>query len=346
MLATFFNLLLLAIFWGSALPGIKLGLEGLSTPHLTLVRFVVASLCFVPYLLLTRRRLLPQREDVSYFFLLGLSGITVYHLALNFGQAHFTSGAASLIVSSAPALTAVVSYVLIGERLSPLGWLGIVVSFAGVSLIMMGDNPELSFNPWALLIFISALATAFYAVLQKRMFSRYSAVQVAAFSTWAGTVPLLIFLPGLPTGLAHAGTMPIVAAVYIGIFPAALAYAQFSYAISVAPVTLVAAHLYMVPVFSFLFGWFLLGEVPTVITFLGGAVVIAGLAVVNYTKRSPRAPTPAIAARCGNVPQGACSQTPAIALARASVVGEEQLADMTCFIPESPREDGGKMISR
>jgi drug/metabolite transporter (DMT)-like permease len=295
-LGLFLNLLLLAVLWGSAFPGIKVGLEGLSAPHLTLLRFAVASLCFAPYLMLKRRRLLPEREDLPYFFLLGLLGITVYHLALNFGQAQVTAGAASLIIATAPAITAVVAYFLIGDRLPVLGWLGIFVSFAGVSLIVMGDNPELGFNPWALLILVSAVTTAFYAVLQKRMFARYSAVQVTAFSTWAGTLPLLVFLPGLPADLADAGLAPLLWTVYIGVFPAAFAYAQFSYAISVAPVTLVAAYLYMVPVFSLLFAWLVLGELPTPLTLLGGAVAIVGIVLVNHAKRRSRERSPALVA--------------------------------------------------
>lgn len=290
----FLNLLLLAILWGSAFPGIKMGLEGLSAPHLTLLRFAVASLCFVPYLVYKRRSLLPAKADAPFFLLLGLLGITVYHLALNFGQAHVTAGAASLIIATAPAITAVVAYFLIRDRLPPLGWLGIAVSFGGVSLIVMGDSPELGFNPYALLILISAVVTAFFAVLQKRMFARYSAVQVTAFSTWAGTLPLLVFLPGLPADLADAGLAPLLSTVYIGVFPAAFAYAQFSYAISVAPVTLVAAYLYMVPVFSFLFAWLWIGEVPTLLTVLGGAVAIVGIALVNYAKRRKGVQAPAV----------------------------------------------------
>lgn len=280
-----FNLLLLAVLWGSAFPGIKVGLEGFSAAHLTLARFAVASLCFVPYLFLAKKRLLPRTRDVPYFFLLGLLGITVYHLALNYGELFVTAGAASLIIATAPAITAVVAYFLIGDRLPPLGWLGIGVSFAGVLLIVMGDRAELAFNPYALLVLLSAVVTAFYAVLQKPLFVRYRAVEVTAFSTWAGTLPLFVFLPTLPADLADAGLEPLLATLYIGVFPAAVAYAQFSYAISKLPVTVVAAFLYAVPVFSLLFSWLWIGEVPTLLTLVGGTVAIVGIALVNVAKR-------------------------------------------------------------
>jgi drug/metabolite transporter (DMT)-like permease len=284
----FFNLFILALLWGSAFPGIKLGLSGLSAANLTLLRFAVASLCFLLFLLVTKKRLLPRREDVPYFFLVGLLGITIYHLALNYGELHVSAGAASLIIATAPAITAVVAFFMLRDRLPLLGWLGFLVSFVGVLLIVLGDSAALQFNPYALLVLLSALVTAFFTVLQKPLFARYQAVEVTAFATWAGTVPLLVFAPGLSADVADASRSALLATVYIGVFPAAVAYAQFSYAISKMPVTLATTFLYAVPVFSLFFSWLLLGEIPSLLMLSGGAVALSGIAVVSYAKRRER----------------------------------------------------------
>ena len=281
----FLNLFILAVLWGSAFPGIKLGLSGLTAPNLTLLRFVVASVCFWLFLLVTKKRLRPERRDVPHFFLIGFLGITIYHLALNYGELYVSAGAASLIIATAPAITAVVAFFMLRDRLPPLGWLGFLVSFAGVLLIVLGDGAVLEFSPYALLILLSALVAAFFAVLQKPLFQRYRAVEVTAFATWAGTVPLLVFLPGFFADVADAGSSALLATVYIGVFPAAVAYAQFSYAISKLPVTLATTFLYAVPVFSLFFSWLLLGEVPSPLTLVGGAVALSGIAVVSYAKR-------------------------------------------------------------
>lgn len=282
------SLFFLALLWGSAFPLIKVGLEDFSAPHLTLARFLVASVCFVPFLLFKGQRLLPERKDMPYFFLLGLLGITIYHLALNYGELHVTAGAASLIVATAPAITAVFARFLLGDRLPPLGWLGIIVSFVGVGLIVLGEGETLVFDPWALLVLVSSVVTALYFVLQKPMFARYTASQVTAYATWGGTLPLLVFLPGFGAAVANADLAPLLATIYIGVFPAAVAYAIFAYALSRAPVTLVTAYLYTVPVFSLLFSWWLIGEVPTLLTLLGGGVALAGIVLVNRAKRLPQ----------------------------------------------------------
>ena len=135
------------------------------------------------------------------------------------------------------------------------------------------------------------MATAFFAVVQKPLFQRYDALEVTAFGTWAGTLPMVIFLPGLSDDVATAGPEPLLAAMYAGVILSAISYILFSYAISKAPVTLVAAFLYVVPVFSLLFSWLLLGEVPTRLTLLGGAIAIAGIVLVNRSKRIQRLET-------------------------------------------------------
>ncbi len=288
------------ILWGTAFPMIKIALTDLSPPHLTLLRHLVASAAFVPLLLAFRARLLPKREDVPFFLLLGVVGYTVYHLALNFGQtqvsagdasrqvaaALVSAGAASLIIATAPAITALLAVFMLGERLPAAGWVGSAVSFVGVVLIVVGDSGQgLQFNAYAWLIVLGAVSTSFYAILQRRLFDRYRPIEVAAFATWAGTLPMLAFVPGLASDVAAAAPASLLATVYIGVFPSAVAYTIFAIALSRAPVTVVAAALYMVPVFSLIASWLLVGEVPGPLTVIGGAVAIGGIVLVNLAKQ-------------------------------------------------------------
>lgn len=274
------------ILWGTAFPMIKIALTDLSPPHLTLLRHLVASAAFVPLLLAFRARLLPKREDVPFFLLLGVVGYTVYHLALNFGQTQVSAGAASLIIATAPAITALLAVFMLGERLPAAGWVGSAVSFVGVVLIVVGDSGQgLQFNAYAWLIVLGAVSTSFYAILQRRLFDRYRPIEVAAFATWAGTLPMLAFVPGLASDVAAAAPASLLATVYIGVFPSAVAYTIFAIALSRAPVTVVAAALYMVPVFSLIASWLLVGEVPGPLTVIGGAVAIGGIVLVNLAKQ-------------------------------------------------------------
>lgn len=278
-------LLVVAVLWGSAFPLIKVGLSGLSVPHLTVVRHLVASGAFAAFLLATGRRLRPAWSDVPWFLLLGFSGMFVYHTALNAGELRVSAGATSLIIATAPAITALLARLITGERLPAWGWAGIATSFSGVVLIVLGDTPDLRFDPFAGFVLLSAFATSLYFVLQQRMFVRYQAVEVTAFVTWGGTVPMLAFLPGLPADVVSAPPQALVAAVYIGLLPSAVAYSLFAFAQTRAPVTQVATMLYTVPLFSLLLSWGILGEVPTLLTLVGGAVAIIGIVMVQRARR-------------------------------------------------------------
>jgi drug/metabolite transporter (DMT)-like permease len=281
-------LLGVAVLWGSAFPMIKLGLEGLSVPQFTLARHLVASAAFLAFLSLRGGRVLPDRRDVGWFLLLGGSGIFVYHTALNAGELRVSAGATSLIIASAPAITALLARWITNERMPVAGWLGSLASFAGVALIALGDADGLRFDPYAGFVLLAAFATSTYFVLQQRMFARYRAVEVTAFVTWGGTVPMLLFLPGLPADLADAPLRSWLASGYTGLFPSAVAYTLFAFAQVRAPVTQVTSLLYSVPVFSLLLSWWWLGEVPSSLTLLGGAVAIGGIAVVQRARRRAR----------------------------------------------------------
>lgn len=286
--------LAVAVLWGSAFPLIKVGLDGLSVFHLTLARHLVASFAFVPFLLLTGRRMWPERRDVGYFLMLGATGIFTYHLCLNAGELRVSAGATSLIIAAAPAITALLARLITGEKLPFVAWLGSLTSFAGVVLIVLGDSREVAFDPFAGFVLLSAIATSTYFVLQQRMFRRYAAVEVTAFVTWGGTLPMLAFLPGLFGDLATAGSEALLATGYIGLFPSAVAYSLFAFALSRAPVTQVTTFLYTVPLFSLLLSWWFLGEVPSELTVLGGLVVIAGIVVVNRARRAAARRRPAV----------------------------------------------------
>jgi len=251
-----------------------------------LLRHLVASTAFIPLLLAFKGRLMPKRQDVPFFLLLGFVGYTVYHLSLNYGQTQVSAGAASLIIATAPAITALLAVFMVGERLPPAGWVGSAIAFVGVALIVLGDSGEgLKFNVYAWLILLGAVSTSFYAILQRRLFTRYKPIEVAAFATWAGTLPMLVFLPGVVGDVAAAAPSALLATLYIGLFPSAVAYTIFAFALSRAPVTVVAAALYMVPVFSLIASWLLVGEVPGPLTVLGGAVAIGGIVLVNLAKQ-------------------------------------------------------------
>jgi len=278
------------VLWASAFAGIRAGMrldpagavgaDGYGPGELALLRFGVASLVLAVFAGIKRMRL-PERWDLPRIALAGFLGITVYHVALNFGELTVNAGAASLLISAGPVFTALLSTVFLHERLTWIGWGGIALAFAGVSLISLSGGKGLHFTPGALLILLSAIVTAAYFILSKLSFRKYSALEFTSYAIWAGTIPMLVFLPSLLRKLPQAAPSATLGVIYLGVFPAAIAYILWNYALSRMPASLLSSFLYLTPVLAMLIAWVWLGEIPAILTLVGGAVAILGVVIVQ-----------------------------------------------------------------
>src|SRR5665648_184075 len=272
------------IFWASAFAGIRAGLKAYSPGNLVLFRFLTASLVLLVYAIVTRMPL-PERKDLPAIFFLGFLGITVYHLALTYGELKVTAGSASLLIASGPIFTAILAMFILKEKINIWGWIGIIISFLGVSLVAIGEGEGIRFEPAAFLILVAAVSTSFYFVLQKPYLKKYSPLRFVTYAIWSGTFFQLFFSRGLFQNIKSAPIEATLAIVYMGIFPAALAYITWSYVLSRIPASLAGSYLYLSPVLAILIAWIWLGEIPFFLSLVGGALALAGVIVVNLWGR-------------------------------------------------------------
>lgn len=115
--------------------GIRAGLDGYNPIELAVLRFVVASVILLIMSLFMKLRL-PAKTDLSRIFFIGITGITLYNIALNFGELSITAGEASFMVNTVPIFTTLLAYLFLKERISQKFVIGMGISFLGVTLML------------------------------------------------------------------------------------------------------------------------------------------------------------------------------------------------------------------
>lgn len=276
------------LLWASSFPLIRVALEAYSPGEIALMRFAVASILLAAFVL-PRRVSLPKRADLPGLVAAGLLGIFAYPVALGYGQQSVSSGPAAVLVESAPIFTALFAALFLRERLRLIEWIGILVAFFGVAVIAVGESDgDFGIAPGAPLLLVAAVATSAYFVVQKPYLARYGALAVAFYTLLAGTAGLLVFVPSLPEAVRQASLKETLSVLYLGVFPSAIAYTTWAYALSKLSASRAASYLYLIPPLTFIIAWAFFGETPAALSVVGATVTLAGVAVVQALPRSNR----------------------------------------------------------
>ncbi|MBT3301217.1 MAG: EamA family transporter, partial [Bacteroidetes bacterium] len=228
----------------------------------------------------------PKKSDIPFFALAGFVGITLYHLCLNIGEQTVTAGTSSFLVSAVPIFTALFSLFILKQKLNKWGWFGILISFSGIALISFSESGFGTLNTGTLLVLMAACSGSLYVIFQKRLLEKYTPLEVASYTFWFGTFFMLIFIPQLIHDIQIATTIATLEVVYLGIFPAAVAYVIWTYVLPKFPsATHITSYLYISPVLTMIIALIWIHEIPTIASIIGGFITLGGVILTNTMGR-------------------------------------------------------------
>lgn len=235
-------------------------------------------------MLLSREWRAPTRREWVSLVVIGVLWFGLYNLALNAGERRVDAGTAAMLIQLAPVLVAVMAAVFLKERATPALGIGLVVAFAGVVLIATSTSGDASRDLRGVgLCLVAAAAYAVSLVVQKSLVARISAIQITWVACAVGTVTCLPFLGRLLSDVSQASTADIGWVVYLGLFPTAIAFSTYAFALSHMSAGNLSVTTYLVPPITVLMSWAVLSESPPLMAYVGGALCLLGVAI---TRRS------------------------------------------------------------
>ncbi len=283
----------LALIWGASFLLIKVAVHDMSPTVLLLIRSVSGLIVLAVIVRAMGRPLLGEgwRTRLGSFAFMAITNAIVPWVAIAWGEERITSGLASILNSTTTLWTAVLIYwAMPKERPSGVGYIGVVVGFAGVVILVLPDilSHGASGNfLGAMAVLIAALSYATNAIYQRLKMRSVSVFDVS-IGQLAATVVFAIPLaaPSLPH--VHVALTSMAAVIALGAGATGVAYLLYYYVMNTLGAVRAAGVTLLVPVTAVIWGVVLLHESLSLSIIIGMVVILAGTILTNLKRPAPK----------------------------------------------------------
>jgi drug/metabolite transporter (DMT)-like permease len=285
-----------AVLFGASVVAVRMAVRDVPPLALAFLRFGLGALAlFAALLLVGRDRLRIQRRDVPSLALLGLLFYGIFPITFNAGLRYIEASRAALILATMPLWTVILARRLARERLTLRQVSGVLISVAGVAIVMAdrGVARSAASTKGDLLLATTALCGAIYNVAAKRVLARHDGVTVTFYAMLFGSLflaPTLILERGWSAGASSLETIMLI--VFLGVFGGAVAFSMWTSALRRLSPTQVAVYINLNPLAATFLAATVLGERLTLWFVVGFVAVAAGVIIVNWAPPPPPPPPP------------------------------------------------------
>ena len=290
-LKSYILLSLVAAFWGFQPSCVKWLLKAWSPVTIIGLRYILLSIILISWSYYREReKMFPGPEDWFYLVSMGLLGVALNNV-LQFTALQYTSVTnCTLISATTPCLTAVASVLFVRERLHPLVWLGIIISFLGVLTIVSKGSlvvlANIDFNRGDILALLSQLAWTGYTLLGVIVMKRLSPMAVTGWSGIFGS--FMVYMFGMVTGTFKVTSLqvaPLVSFLYILLLGGLYGMVAWNACSKAVGPSIASIFLNIMPVVGMVAGFILFHEEIGFVQLFGAAAIICGVTLVTNYRR-------------------------------------------------------------
>jgi len=268
------------IMFGLSFVSIKISMEVFPPLSMAFYRFLIACLILYPML----RKMSPgenlKKEHLPLMAFSGILGITIYFFFENNGVLRISSNDASIIIAIMPVAAAVGERIFLKKKLSPISLAAIIASILGIYIIIGGKLEGGSISGY--LYMVGAIVSfSIFMIITKPLFRSYSGIAVTFYQSLFGTLAFIPFLWLETVNWSQLNGNIIFHFLFLAIGCSAIANFMYIYALSNLSVATTAIFMNLIPVFTFIFSYFIFGDTLSLLQLFGAAVVIASVTVVT-----------------------------------------------------------------
>lgn len=281
------------LLWGGTFIAGRL-LAGAVTPvDSAFFRFFIASLALLPVVLYTEKKLpVPPMRCWLPLLLLGMTGIFAYNICFFYGLQHISAGRAALIIASTPLAITLFAACFLGEELTLLKSIGVLTCLFGAILVISNGHPGIlfsgGFGPGEKALLGCVLSWTIYSLVGRQVLKSMSPLASVCYSSIIGTA--LLAIPAVQQGdvfqITSISSLSWLSLAYLGVGGTAMGFSIYYKAIQKIGAARTGVFINLVPVFSILLSWMILGEAIKPIVIAGGILILSGVTLTNYSART------------------------------------------------------------